>query len=481
MERRSSPAVDLTSNAMTPIQALIMDFGSEHFLAEQLVRILSSSVDPSFAITRAREEDCDIASANGSLSAKMDGDAAALLFFAFEHFPTDQIVASLLETSRRTGNGSVSIVVIQEGSPRQLAHLFDLGATDVWQVPLRAAEVLGRLAHWVNPVAPPEHHHAAQILKANAGLEHFVGESAALLAEIQKIPVIAHSNLAVLIRGETGTGKDICARAIHFSSPRSGQPFVAVNAGALPQELVENELFGHESGAFTGANRTATGLLEHANGGTLFLDEIDCMPLTAQVKLLRFLQDKQYRPLGSRKVHTADLRIIAASNADLPASVRTGRFRGDLYYRLGVVELILPPLRQRGRDIGLLARHFLKRYAVELNKPIPVLTPAALGKLAAHDWPGNVRELESVIARAVLFAPDNAISPDHIDLPRGEPTGAGASFKMLKAEAIRAFEATYVTRMMLEHDGNIAKAAVAAGQQRTAFSRLVRKHRLSVA
>src|SRR6266542_4238228 len=164
MERRSSPAVDLTSNAMTPIHVLIMDFGAEHFLAEQLVRILSSSVQPAFAITRAREEDCDIASANGSLSAKMDGDAAALLFFAFEHFPTDQIVASLLETSRRTGNGSVSIVVIQEGSPRQLAHLFDLGATDVWQVPLRAAEILGRLAHWVNPVAPPEHHHAAQIL-----------------------------------------------------------------------------------------------------------------------------------------------------------------------------------------------------------------------------------------------------------------------------------------------------------------------------
>ncbi len=465
---------------MKQISAFLMDFGLEHLLAEQLAKILSSSAEPSFAITRAREEDCDIAVAAGSLSAEINGDAPALLFYTFEHFPSDEIVVSLLERSRRACKGRGFFLVIQMASAQQIAHFLNLGVTDVWQAPLLAAEVLGRLVHWVNSEAPQEKPRAVQMWKAKLGLEEFVGESVALLAEIQKIPVIAHSNFAVLIRGETGTGKDICARAIHFSSSRSGQPFVAVNSGALPQELVENELFGHESGAFTSANNPATGLLQQANGGTLFLDEIDCMPLTAQVKLLRFLQDKQYRPLGSRRVHTADIRVIAASNADLQASVRTGRFRGDLYYRLGVVELILPPLRERGRDIGILARHFLKRYAVESNKPMPVLMPAALAKLTTYDWPGNVRELESVIARAVLFAPDNAIGPDQIDLPRRESKRVGASFKVLKAEAIRAFEATYITRMLQAHDGNIAKAAVGAGQQRTAFSRLVRKDRLSV-
>src|SRR5207247_8871637 len=226
----------------------------------------------------------------------------------------------------------------QTGSPGQLAHLVDLGAAEAWLAPLRATEVLGRAAHWLNQVTYPEADCDVQALKARLGLEQFIGESPELLIEIQKIPAIASCRANVLIRGETGTGKEICAHAIHSLSARSNKPFVPVNCGALPLELLENELFGHAAGAFTSANAAAGGLIEEADGGTLFLDEIDSLPALAQVKLLRFLQDKQFRPLGSPRTHTADVRVLAATNADLEEVVRTGHFLEDLYYRLSVFE-----------------------------------------------------------------------------------------------------------------------------------------------
>ena len=246
---------------MEPIRTLLMDFEPEHFLAEQLTQILSVCSEPSFAITLARAVDCDIASATRSLSAKMDGDTPTLLFFTFAHFPSDEIVAPLLETTRRGGSGTVSIVVHPAESARQLAHLLDLGVTDVWLAPLRATEVLGRAAHWLNQVTPPEADRAMHPLKGRPGLEEFIGESPALLIEIEKISAFAQCGANVLIRGETGTGKEICARAIHSLSARSNKPFVPVNCGALPLELLENELFGHAAGAFTSANAAAGGLI----------------------------------------------------------------------------------------------------------------------------------------------------------------------------------------------------------------------------
>ena len=283
----------------------------------------------------------------------------------------------------------------------------------------------------------------------------------------------------MLIRGETGTGKEICAQAIHHLSQRSSQPFVPINCGALPLELIENELFGHQSGAFPSANATVPGLIQQAEGGTLFLDEIDSLPPPAQVKLLRFLQDKQFRPLGSPRTHTADVRVLAATNADLQEVVRTGNFREDLYYRLGVVELTLPPLRQRAEDVGLLAQHFLQKFAGQYGKAIGAFTPEATRMLSAYDWPGNVRELENVVARSVVLCQRSIIQAEDIVLPKSKRLVNGCTFKALKAEAIRTFEKNYLTQLLREHHGNISRAARAAGQDRSTFCQLLRKHGLT--
>src|SRR5262249_30700623 len=195
-------------------------------------------------------------------------------------------------------------------------------------------------------------------LKWTLGLEKMIGESRVFRGEIEKIPRLSRCDASVLITGETGTGNELCASAIHYLSRRAEYPFVPVNCGAIPVELMENELFGHDRGAYTGADRSQTGVIGEANGGTLFLDEIDCLPATAQVKLLRFLQKKEYRPLGSLKTSQADIRVVAASNTDLHEAIKSGRLRQDLYYRLNVLSLHLPPLRERREDIPVLSRHF---------------------------------------------------------------------------------------------------------------------------
>jgi DNA-binding NtrC family response regulator len=459
---------------MKALRIILMDFGTEHLLAQQVSQIFADSKDPPFDIDSSFQNEKQTPSTVKWLVAHADGCSAALTIFAFDRCPSDSEVAPLLETAHRAGHGQPSIVVVQAESAQQVAHILCLGATDVWIPPLRAAEALGRAIHWAGIVPLQENEVAVERLKAELGLKQFVGESPALMAELRKIPAIASSDMGVLIRGETGTGKEICARAVHYLSPRASRPFIPVNAGALPPELVENELFGHESGAFTSANSCTSGLIQQADGGTLFLDEIDSLPLPAQVKLLRFLQDKQYRPLGSRKGHAANVRVIAASNADLQAAIRAGRFRRDLYYRLSAVELLLPPLRERGRDIELLARHCLQRYSAEMSKSIAGLTKPAVLKLMSYDWPGNVRELENVIAHAVLFARHELIRPEDLTLPQPE-TPQGTSFKALKAHTIRTFEVNYLTAMMQAHDGNLSNAAHAAGMHRSAFWRLLRK------
>ncbi len=459
---------------MKALRIILMDFGLEHLLAQQVSEIFTASTDPPFRIDFALQNERETPSTLKWLEAHADGCSAASTILVFERCPSDSEVAPLLETAHRAGHGQPTIVVVQAESAQQVAHMLCLGATDVWIPPLRAAEALGRAIHWVGLVPLQDGELAVERLKEELGLKELVGGSPALMAEIRKLPALARSDIAVLIRGETGTGKEIFARAVHYLSPRASRPFIPVNAGALPSELVENELFGHESGAFTSANTCTTGLIQQADGGTIFLDEIDALPLPAQAKLLRFLQDKQYRPLGSRKVHTANVRVIAASNADLQTALLGGRFRKDLYYRLSAVELLLPPLRERGRDIELLARHCLQRYSAEMNKLIVGLTTPAVLKLMSYDWPGNVRELENVIARAVLFACHELIRPEDLSLPQPE-TSQGASFKALKAHAIRTFEANYLTAMMQAHDGNLLKAAHAAGLHRSAFWRLLRK------
>jgi two-component system response regulator GlrR len=379
----------------------------------------------------------------------------------------------------KNGRPALPIIAVAEGcEPDAMLTLLRHGAADFLTPPLKAADVLTRIRRLL------EQGHAEEALtlqlKEKLGLRQLVGESPAFLKEVRKFPLVAKCDASVLISGETGTGKEVCARAIHYLSPRARKPFIPVNCGAIPTELVENELFGHERGAYTGASSTQLGLINEADGGTLFLDEIDSLPLLAQVKLLRFLQEKEYRPLGVSKVCKADVRIIAASNSDFEAAVAGGRIRRDLYYRLNVVLLMLPPLRERPEDIVLLARHFLAKYSSEFDREEAVLSANALRKLQFYEWPGNVRELENAIERAVMLCESREISDAEIVFPTADESAAQQSFKEAKAKVVSQFEKSYIQHLLTAYQGNITKAAQTACKNRRAFWQLIRKHHIDV-
>jgi two-component system, NtrC family, response regulator GlrR len=320
-----------------------------------------------------------------------------------------------------------------------------------------------------------------------------IGTSRNFLQVTGMIPLLSTSKSTVLISGETGTGKELFARAIHYSGERRGRPFVPVNCAALPDHLIENELFGHSKGAFTGALLDKPGLLHEADGGTLFLDEINSLSMVVQSKLLRVLQDQEFRPLGSTKSRTVDVKIIAATNADLRYLVEARQFREDLFYRLNVLSVALPPLRDRKEDILLLAGHFLKVYAKEFGRGAITLAHSAKTKLMGYAWPGNVRELQGVLQRAVAMASGEMLESQDLDLPETErselagPTmtllsrglvSDDSSFQAMKTKVIEEFERAYLSELLSSHHGNISKAARAAKKERRAFQRLLQKHGL---
>lgn len=311
-------------------------------------------------------------------------------------------------------------------------------------------------------------------------LKHLVGKSPAFLAAIENIPVIAKADSSVLICGETGTGKEVVAKTIHQLSSRPDKPFIPVNCGAIPPELAENEMFGHRGGAFTGASAYKPGLISDAEGGTLFLDEIDSLPLMVQVKLLRFLQEKTYRPLGSTKEHLADVRIITASGTEPEEMVRSGKLRQDLYYRLNILTIKLPTLKERAEDIPLLANHFLAMYKASLHKRIKGFSQEAMRKLLFYDWPGNVRELQHTVERAVVFCETDSIRPPDLNLPHLEEDGEREPFLEAKQKLIQQFEVAYIRNLLAIYQGNISKAAKAAQKHRRAFYELIKKYRIDV-
>jgi two-component system, NtrC family, response regulator GlrR len=311
-------------------------------------------------------------------------------------------------------------------------------------------------------------------------LRKIIGKSPLFTAELEKLPIYAECDVCVLIVGETGTGKELIARSLHYLSPRTNKPFVPVNCGAIPVDLIENELFGHEKGAYTSAAFSQKGLIQEANGGTLFLDEIDSLPLNSQVKLLRFLQDKEYRLLGSTKLHKADIRIIAASNSNLEQLSAEGKFRLDLYYRLNVMQIFLPPLKDRIDDILPLANHFSAKYSKEFNKPLYEIEPAAIQKLQFHDWKGNVRELENVIERAVLLTKNDKILASDIFLGQTKKESFQETFQTAKAKVVEKFEKSYIRQILTNCNGNISQAAKAAGKDRRAFFELIKKYQINV-
>jgi two-component system, NtrC family, response regulator GlrR len=370
------------------------------------------------------------------------------------------------------------LVVVDEAEPGEMFEWIRQLAADFLTEPLKATDVLPRLWRLLDQSSEAE----TELLrvKEELGMRQLVGESKAFLAEIEKLPLVAKCDATVLITGDTGTGKELCARAIHYLSPRANQSFLPVNCGAIPAELIENELFGHTSGAFTGARTSQRGLIDEANGGTLFLDEVDCLPLMAQVKLLRFLQEKEYRPLGGTKTCKADLRIIAATNVDCEAAVQKGKLRQDLYYRLNVIQLKLPLLRDRREDIPLLAHHFLNKYAIEFNKQVSGFSPDAIRKLICYEWPGNVRELEHIIMQAMVLCMKPILCAADIAIARTETSQAPESFQEAKHRIVEEFEKTYIKGLLLSNHCNISKSAKAAQKNRRAFWELIRKHHISV-
>jgi len=306
-----------------------------------------------------------------------------------------------------------------------------------------------------------------------------LGSSERFQSALAHIRKIANVDATVLIEGETGTGKELAARAIHYLGGRRHQPFIPVNCGALAESLLESELFGHERGAFTDAKAASAGLVSEADGGTLFLDEVDALSLKAQAAMLRFLQDRTYRRVGSAQTRQADVRIIVATNAHLEKLVATRHFRRDLLYRLNVLTLRMPPLRERIGDPIELANSFVARFCHEYRHPARTLHPDFAAYLTQHDWPGNVRELENVIHRAFLLSEGAELRQPGLEQETPAPAGAvTAQFKQAKAEAIAAFERRYVDEVMRKSEGNITHAARLAGQDHSAFGKLVRKHGL---
>jgi len=306
-----------------------------------------------------------------------------------------------------------------------------------------------------------------------------VGSSAKFLQAINDLQPMAESDATILITGQTGTGKELFSRAIHYLSRRHRYSFVPINCAALPDSLFENELFGHIKGAYTNASSSEKGLIAEAEGGTIVLDEIDSLSLIAQAKLLRFLQDREYRPVGSSRSIMADVRVIASTNTDLLKLVLAKKFRADLYYRLNSLSLAIPPLHDRIEDVIPLAAHFVQRFAEENRRPVAALTPAAIHKLMSYSWPGNVRELESVITRTLTFSQSPVLTPENIQLPSGNtPCTPARSLRDAKNRTIENFERSYLLNLLTQYQGNVTHAARAAGKERRAFQRLLRKHQL---
>ena len=311
-----------------------------------------------------------------------------------------------------------------------------------------------------------------------------LGDSPVFVDMLRQIAKIARAEAPVLIEGETGSGKEVAARAIHYLGPRRDKPFIPINCGAIPDTLIEAELFGHERGAFTDAHGARTGVVAQAQGGTLFLDEIDALSPKAQVTLLRFLQDMRYRPLGQSVEQTCDVRVVAAANRPLEELVAGGAFRRDLFYRLNILGLTIPPLRERAGDANLLAHHFLRTFAEKYGVRPKRLHPDTLEWIRTYEWPGNVRELENVIHRQVLLADTDEILfagwPSPSDHPAGDAAtdGGCGGFRIAKAIAVAEFDRRYLARVLADARGNVTVAARLAGKERRAFGRLLRKHQI---
>jgi two-component system, NtrC family, response regulator GlrR len=371
------------------------------------------------------------------------------------------------------------IILTAHGTIESAVEAMKRGAYSYVTKPFNARDLLLQMEKALeNRVLHKEIQRLKNILEKEYDFRSIVTRSGKMQRILETVARIADSDSTVYIQGESGTGKELIAKAIHMSSRRKDKPFIALNCAAIPETLLESKLFGHEKGAFTGATQSARGSFTQAHTGTIFLDEIGDMSLTIQAKVLRVLQERQFYPVGSEKLADVDVRVIVATNKKLEDEVTKGLFRSDLYYRIHVIPIHLPPLRERKEDIQPLVDHFLKKYNERMKKTIKGITTEAMKKLILHDWPGNVRELENTVESAMALTQSNFITEDDIVQPRTPPTnGQLKTFK----EAKKAFERNYLINLLQACKGNVSDASELAGKFRADFYGLLNKHHLNAA
>ena len=421
----------------------------------------------------------------GHSASLADSGEEALAQFARDEF--DLIILDLwlpgvdgmtvLERLRAAGAPPV-IVISGHGNVDTAVRATRLGAYDFLEKPLALERVILTISH---ALADRKLREQVHDLRRSLSLDELlIGESDVMRTLEQQIRSAAPSNSRVLITGENGSGKEIVARTLHRWSHRAEQPFVDVNCAAIPEELIESELFGHRKGAFTGAIDERKGKFELADGGTLFLDEVGDMSVRTQAKVLRVLQEQTFQKVGGQQPITVDVRVIAATNKDLQAEIARGTFRDDLYYRLNVIPIDVPPLRARGNDIILLAEHFLRRFAAETGNPRKRLSSGAAAKLKAYQWPGNVRELRNVSERLAILLRSDTIEPEDIQLGARETGPADIATNLSLKEARDAFEKQYILGRLREFAGNVSRTADALGVERSNLYRKLHAYGITV-
>jgi two-component system response regulator GlrR len=387
---------------------------------------------------------------------------------------------SLFEEIRATRPSLPVILLTAHGTIPDAVAATSSGVFGYLTKPFDSQTLLAKIDQALNlsaPGLPPDPLVTADGGDSGDWLEGIVFCSSRMAELMAEARMVANSDASILIRGESGTGKEVLARAIHRASPRARGPFVAINCGAIPEQLLESELFGHVKGAFTGAAASRVGLVQAANQGTLFLDEIGDMPLSLQVKLLRVLQERVVRPVGATRAEPVDVRLLSATHRDLDAAMAQGQFREDLYYRLDVVSLTLPPLDERREDVPMLAAHFVQLVAAKYGKPITGFAPEALEALASAAWPGNVRQLYNVVEQTCALTSTPLLPASLVQRALRVPTMEALNY----AEAKQRFERNYLVQLLKLTDGNVADAARIADRNRTEFYRLLQKHDLTPA
>ncbi len=398
---------------------------------------------------------------------------------------------TLMDEFRGINPDVPTIILTAHGSIESAVEAMRRGAFSYLTKPFEPTDLLMQIERALeNRKLNSEIKRLKEIIHERYDFANIIARSGKMRAVLDVVARIAKLDSTVHIHGESGTGKELIAKAIHLASNRKDKPFVALNCAALPETLLESELFGHEKGAFTGAVRSTRGLFTQAHGGTLFLDEIGDMPFATQSKLLRVLQERQFYPVGSEVPMAVDVRVIVATNKDLEEQVRKGLFRDDLFYRIHVIPVYLPPLRERKDDIVPLLEHFLKKYSEHMKKDVKGLTPEALRKVMVHDWPGNVRELENTIEYAMAMTQNDMVTDDFIlqgksaavdrgqSLPQEKIAETGYGMRPLR-DARDAFERDYLVQVLSMTEGNVSQAAKLAGKYRADFYDLLKKHELN--